>query len=93
MTSRRVKFLLSAFVLASCLLFLTVTIVQGQGVQRTVSYYAESPGEELGLQSDCTYPLTDVNISGPLTGQVDNIYTFDAVTDPLSATTPITYTW
>ncbi len=43
MTSRQVKILLSTFVLASCLLFLTVTIVQGQGVQRTFPALNKEP--------------------------------------------------
>ncbi len=38
-------------------------------------------------------PLSGVQISGPDWGYVDEVYAFDAITTPVTATTPIMYTW
>ncbi len=38
-------------------------------------------------------PLTDVAISGPITGTTDVAYSFTATSSPLTATQPITYVW
>jgi hypothetical protein len=38
-------------------------------------------------------PLTDVDITGPTTGQTNTVYAFATVLFPPNATEPITYTW
>jgi hypothetical protein len=41
----------------------------------------------------CDTPLTGVSIDGPTIGDTGTLYVFTAVTSPVSATLPLTYTW
>ena len=70
---------------------LTLTAENCGGIRTTQRIFVVEP-----RPAGCT-PLTAVAIVGPqsVTGtfQVDTFYTFDAVTTPTWASTPITYTW
>ncbi len=41
----------------------------------------------------CPFPVTNVTLNGPETGQTNTDYTFNAILAPLNATQPISYTW
>ena len=69
-------------------------------------YWAQDDGKSTATPQDDTYyavcasdciPLSTAAIEGPLdvtgTLYIDNLYTFEAAITPITATTPITYTW
>ena len=38
-------------------------------------------------------PVADITLSGPTAGLINSSYTFTATVSPITATTPLTYTW
>ena len=51
------------------------------------------PGYDIGADEFYCYALTDVDITGPVTGTTGTAYVFTATVAPPTATLPITYTW
>ncbi len=45
------------------------------------------------VPAECPFPVTDVTLSGPATGQANTDYIFTTTLAPLNATQPISYTW
>jgi PKD repeat protein len=63
------------------------------GVQTNEVYTVGAPVAVEVLPPPCLQPLTNVDVTGPITGSIGNLYPFTGTIAPPDATEPIYYTW